>query len=97
MDDIILEMQDITKEFPGVRALDRVSFQVKRGEIHCLVGENGAGKSTLMKVLSGVYPYNSYTGSIFYNGEEQRFKGIDDVDAEKKLAELTEGVKALAR
>ncbi len=78
MDDIILEMQDITKEFPGVRALDRVSFQVKRGEIHCLVGENGAGKSTLMKVLSGVYPYNSYTGSIFYNGEEQRFKGIAD-------------------
>ena len=78
MNDIILEMQEITKEFPGVRALDRVCFQVKRGEIHCLVGENGAGKSTLMKVLSGVHPYGTYTGKILYNGEEQRFKTIAD-------------------
>ena len=56
----ILEMQGIIKEFPGVKALNNVNFKVKKGEIHCLVGENGAGKSTLMKVLSGVYPAGSY-------------------------------------
>ena len=78
MQDFILEMKGITKLFPGVKALDNVSFQVKRGEIHCLVGENGAGKSTLMKVLSGVWPYGSYTGDIVFNGEEQKFKGIAD-------------------
>ncbi|HCT89957.1 MAG TPA: ABC transporter ATP-binding protein [Lachnospiraceae bacterium] len=78
MSDIILEMQNITKEFPGVRALDNVNFQVKRGEIHCLVGENGAGKSTLMKVLSGVYPHGSYTGKILFDGQEQKFKNIAD-------------------
>jgi putative multiple sugar transport system ATP-binding protein len=50
----ILEMKNITKDFPGVKALSDVSFRVAEGEIHCLVGENGAGKSTLMKVLSGV-------------------------------------------
>jgi len=61
-DNIILEMRNITKEFPGVKALDDISFRVKQGEIHCLVGENGAGKSTLMKVLSGVYPHGSYSG-----------------------------------
>ena len=55
----ILEMKNITKEFPGVKALNNVSFRVARGEIHCLVGENGAGKSTLMKVLSGVYPHGT--------------------------------------
>ena len=59
MKDYILEMKNITKLFPGVRALHDVNFQVERGEIHCLVGENGAGKSTLMKVLSGVHPYGS--------------------------------------
>ena len=74
----ILEMKNITKEFPGVKALDDVSFQVQKGEIHCLVGENGAGKSTLMKVLSGVYPYGDYTGEIIFGGEEQKFKGISD-------------------
>lgn len=74
----ILEMNKITKEFPGVKALDNVSFKVKRGEIHCLVGENGAGKSTLMKVLSGVWPYGSYTGDIALNGEIQQFNGIQD-------------------
>ena len=74
----ILEMRNITKEFPGVRALDNVSFQVARNEIHCLVGENGAGKSTLMKVLSGVYPYGDYCGDILINGEVQKFKGIRD-------------------
>ena len=63
-DDFILEMRSITKEFPGVRALDNVAFQVRRGEIHCLVGENGAGKSTLMKILSGVYPVGTFEGEI---------------------------------
>lgn len=76
MSDFILEMQNITKEFPGVKALNNVNFKVKRGEIHCLVGENGAGKSTLMKVLSGVYPYGTYSGNIVYNGKEQQFKTI---------------------
>lgn len=78
MDDYILEMRDITKTFPGVKALDNVNFKVKRGEIHCLVGENGAGKSTLMKVLSGVYHYGTYSGDIVYNGEVQQFKSIAD-------------------
>lgn len=78
MEDYILEMNNITKEFPGVKALDKVTFKVKRGEIHALVGENGAGKSTLMKVLSGVYPYGTYSGDIILNGEVQRFSGIKD-------------------
>ena len=76
--DYILEMVGIGKEFPGVKALDDVNFKVKRGEIHCLVGENGAGKSTLMKVLSGVYPHGTYTGQIILNGQEQNFHGISD-------------------
>ncbi|MCI8524747.1 MAG: sugar ABC transporter ATP-binding protein [Oscillospiraceae bacterium] len=76
MQDYILEMRGITKEFPGVKALDQVSFQVKRGEIKALVGENGAGKSTLMNVLSGVYPHGSYTGDIVVDGEVCRFKNI---------------------
>ena len=74
----ILEMKNITKEFPGVKALNNVSFRVAEGEIHCLVGENGAGKSTLMKVLSGVYPYGSYGGDIIFGGEIQKFSGISD-------------------
>lgn len=74
----ILEMKDIVKEFPGVRALDNVSFQVAKGEIHCLVGENGAGKSTLMKVLSGVYPHGDYTGDILLDGKVQEFRSISD-------------------
>ena len=78
MSDIILEMKNITKEFPGVKALDDVNLVVKRGTIHALVGENGAGKSTLMKVLSGIYPYGSYTGDIVYNGEVCKFSKIKD-------------------
>src|SRR5258708_32965582 len=74
----ILEMQHITKEFPGVKALNDVSFQVAAGEIHCLVGENGAGKSTLMKVLSGVYPHGDYTGDILFQGQVQHFSSIRD-------------------
>ncbi|HAL01851.1 MAG TPA: ABC transporter ATP-binding protein [Lachnospiraceae bacterium] len=78
MEDYILEMREITKVFPGVKALDNVNLKVKRGEVHCLCGENGAGKSTLMKVLSGVYGYGTYSGDILYNGEVQKFKGIAD-------------------
>src|SRR5260370_5482943 len=74
----ILEMKNIPKEFPGVKALNNVSFQVAQGVIHCLVGENGAGKSTLMKVLSGVYPYGEYSGDILFNGEVQHFSSIHD-------------------
>lgn len=74
----LLEMKNIVKEFPGVKALNNVSFQVTEGEIHCLVGENGAGKSTLMKVLSGVYPFGSYSGDILFGGEIQKFHSIGD-------------------
>jgi putative multiple sugar transport system ATP-binding protein len=74
----ILEMKNIAKEFPGVKALDNVTFSVAQGEIHCLVGENGAGKSTLMKILSGVYPAGEYSGEIIFNGEPQWFSGIRD-------------------
>lgn len=85
MGDYILEMKNITKEFPGVKALDHVSFQVKRGEIHALVGENGAGKSTLMKILSGVYPFGTYEGDIIVNDEVQTFTNIKDSE-EKGIA-----------
>lgn len=78
MSDYILEMKNITKEFPGVKALDNVNFKVRKGEIHCLVGENGAGKSTLMKVLSGVHQHGTYIGDIVYNGEVQKFRSIAD-------------------
>ncbi len=71
-DDIILDVQHVTKQFPGVTALSDVTFQVRRGEIHGLCGENGAGKSTLMKILSGVYPWGTYEGTILYEGKELR-------------------------
>ena len=74
----ILEMRDITKTFPGVKALSNVNLSVEEGEIHAVVGENGAGKSTLMKVLSGVYPSGSYDGKIIYRGAECHFKSIRD-------------------
>jgi putative multiple sugar transport system ATP-binding protein len=77
----LLEMQGISKTFPGVRALDDVTLEVREGEIHAICGENGAGKSTLMKVLSGVYPHGSYEGRILYAGQEARFRGIHDSEA----------------
>ncbi len=72
----ILEMRSITKEFPGVKALSDVSITVAAGEVHAICGENGAGKSTLMKVLSGVYPYGTYSGEIFFRGQVVEFKDI---------------------
>lgn len=71
-------MKNITKTFPGVKALDNVNLQVEEGEIHALVGENGAGKSTLMNVLSGIYPYGTYEGDIIYDGEVCEFHTIKD-------------------
>lgn len=75
---VLLEMKNITKTFPGVKALDNVNLKVEEGEIHALVGENGAGKSTLMNVLSGIYPYGTYEGDIVYNGEMCKFSTIKD-------------------
>ncbi|MFC5531845.1 ATP-binding cassette domain-containing protein [Cohnella yongneupensis] len=74
----LLEMNDISKEFTGVKALSNVNFKVGRSEIHCLIGENGAGKSTLMKVLSGVYPHGTYSGDIVFDGSVQSFAHISD-------------------
>ncbi|WP_324649902.1 multiple monosaccharide ABC transporter ATP-binding protein [Georgenia sp. H159] len=81
MTDNILEMRSITKTFPGVKALQDVTLEVRRGEIHAICGENGAGKSTLMKVLSGVYPHGTYEGEIHYDGAEVRFGSINDSEA----------------
>jgi putative multiple sugar transport system ATP-binding protein len=78
MAEFILEMNNITKLFPGVRALDNVNFKVRKGEIHALVGENGAGKSTLMNVLSGIYPYGTYEGDIIFDGNKCVFNSIKD-------------------
>ncbi len=82
MSKTLLELKNITKTFPGVKALDNVNLKVEEGEIHALVGENGAGKSTLMKVLSGIHPYGTYKGEIVYNGEHCKFTKI--ADSEKK-------------
>jgi D-xylose transport system ATP-binding protein len=78
MENYILQMEGISKGFPGVQALDNVTFKVKRGEICALVGENGAGKSTLMKILSGVYPEGSYSGKMIMDGIEQKYTSIHD-------------------
>jgi len=77
----LLEMKNITKIFPGVKALDNVNLTVEEGEIHAICGENGAGKSTLMNVLSGIYPYGTYTGDILYDGEVCQFQNIKDSEA----------------
>lgn len=74
--DVLLQMNDISKEFPGVKALDNVSLTVRRGTVHALMGENGAGKSTLMKCLFGMYSKDS--GSIFLEGKEVDFKNSKD-------------------
>ena len=76
----LLHMQAITKDFPGVRALDDVAFEVRPGEIHALCGENGAGKSTLIKILGGVYPFGTYEGQLHINGNEQQFHTVRDAE-----------------
>ena len=82
MNEPILRMENISKDFSGVKALDSVSIDVARGEVHAICGENGAGKSTLMKVLSGVYPTGSYDGSISFDGRPAEFRDINDSEAE---------------
>ena len=73
MDMTIMKLENITKQFPGVKALDNVNIEVNKGEILGIMGENGAGKSTLMQVISGKYPYGTYEGKIYINGTEQKF------------------------
>ena len=75
---VLLEMKNITKVFPGVKALDNVNLVVEEGEIHAICGENGAGKSTLMKVLSGIYGYGTYDGEVTYDGNICKFQNIKD-------------------
>jgi D-xylose transport system ATP-binding protein len=75
-----LEINGLSKEFPGVKALDNVTLRVKHGQIHAIVGENGAGKSTLMKVLSGVYPYGEYDGEVCIDGKPKRFRTVRDAE-----------------
>jgi len=82
MSDYILEIENLTKEFPGVRALENVSVKVKKGEIHSICGENGAGKSTLMSCISGVYPKGSYDGKVFFKGHETSYHSVKDSEKE---------------
>jgi putative multiple sugar transport system ATP-binding protein len=82
MSEYILEIKNLTKEFPGVRALEDVSLKVKKGEIHSICGENGAGKSTLMSCISGVYPKGSYEGKVFFKGREAVYHSVKDSEKE---------------
>ncbi|MGM0370313.1 MAG: sugar ABC transporter ATP-binding protein [Bacillota bacterium] len=81
MSEVMLEMKDIIKDFPGVRALDHVNLKAYKGEVLALVGENGAGKSTLMKVLSGVHPYPTHEGEIYIKGERKEFANTREAEA----------------
>jgi len=78
MNSPVLQMSEISKSFPGVKALDGVSFDLNQSEIHALVGENGAGKSTLIKILAGVYPHGEYGGEILIEGSPRRFNSVRD-------------------
>ena len=82
MSEYILEIENLTKDFPGVRALSNVNLKVKKGEIHSLCGENGAGKSTLMSAISGVYPKGTYEGKVFYKGKETHYRSVKDSEKE---------------
>ncbi|MDR0388426.1 MAG: ATP-binding cassette domain-containing protein [Treponema sp.] len=81
-DEYILEIENLIKDFPGVRALDNVNLKVRKGEIHSICGENGAGKSTLMSVISGVYPKGSYEGKVFFKGRETHYHSVKDSEKE---------------
>ena len=72
MDNVVLKLENITKRFPGVTALNNVQFELRKGEIHALMGENGAGKSTLIKVITGVHMPEE--GKIFVKGQEVFFR-----------------------
>jgi putative multiple sugar transport system ATP-binding protein len=82
MSEYILEIENLTKEFPGVRALENVGLKVKKGEIHSICGENGAGKSTLMSCISGVYPKGDYEGRVFFKGHETSYHSVKDSEKE---------------
>ncbi|MDR0505546.1 MAG: ATP-binding cassette domain-containing protein, partial [Dysgonamonadaceae bacterium] len=82
MSEYILETDNLIKDFPGVRALNKVTLKVRKGEIHSLCGENGAGKSTLMNIISGVYPKGSYEGKVFFNGKETNYRSVKDSEKE---------------
>ena len=98
MNDSIIKFDNVGKQFPGVKALDNINFNVKKGEVHALLGENGAGKSTLLNILHGVY--NIYDGDVWIKGEKINFQSesneikyeIAKVHQEVRLVnELNEG------
>jgi len=82
MSEYILKIENLTKEFPGVRALENVSLNVKKGEIHAVCGENGAGKSTMMSCISGVYPKGDYEGKIYFKDRETHYRSVKDSEKE---------------